>query len=377
MSNVTGTIVDVPFLVAAARAAGAHVLIDACQAVPQMPVDVSAWDADFVAFSSHKILGPTGIGALWARAELLEAMPPFLGGGEMIRDVTTDGFTTNDIPWKFEAGTPAIVEAVGMGAAIDYLERDRHGRGPCSTSATSPSTRSAALKDRFEDRLQLYGPPSADDRGGVISFLFDGIHAHDVSQVVDEAGVCVRAGHHCAKPLMRAARNPGHDTRVVRGLQRPGRRRRVRRSPRHRRIVLRDLKGPPCPACKTSTARSSSTITARLGTAASCRCRPPHKVEGFNPLCGDEVVLFLEVEDGVVTDVKTAGQGCSISQASTSMMSAAIKGKPVDDARTLDPRVQGADVDPRVEARRRRGDPTSAPSSKECGSATSRRCRAS
>jgi len=202
MSNVVGTIVDIPFLVAAARAAGAHVLVDACQAVPQMPVDVSAWDADFVAFSSHKLLGPSGIGALWAKAELLEAMPPFLGGGEMIRDVTTEGFSTNDIPWKFEAGTPAIVEAVGMGAAVDYLEA-------IGMDAVREHERSlteytlGALRDRFGDRLHLYGPPNAADRGGAISFLFDGIHAHDVSQVVDEEGVCVRAGHHCAKPLMR------------------------------------------------------------------------------------------------------------------------------------------------------------------------------
>jgi cysteine desulfurase/selenocysteine lyase len=202
MSNVVGTIVDVPFLVAAARTAGAHVLIDACQAVPQLPVDVSAWDADFVAFSSHKLLGPTGIGALWARAELLEAMPPFLGGGEMIRDVTTEGFTTNDIPWKFEAGTPAIVEAVGMGAAIDYLTAIGMDAVRAHERDLTEYTL-AALTDRFADRLQVYGPPSADDRGGVISFLFEGIHAHDVSQVVDEAGVCVRAGHHCAKPLMR------------------------------------------------------------------------------------------------------------------------------------------------------------------------------
>jgi cysteine desulfurase/selenocysteine lyase len=178
MSNVTGTIVDVARLAAAARAAGAHVLVDACQAVPQMPVDVTAWDADFVAFSSHKLLGPAGIGALWARAELLEAMPPFMGGGEMIRDVTTDGFLTNDIPWKFEAGTPAIAEAVGMGAAVDYL-------------------------DAIGDRVRVFGPAGADDRGGVVSFLFDDIHAHDVSQVADEEGICVRAGHHCAKPLMR------------------------------------------------------------------------------------------------------------------------------------------------------------------------------
>src|SRR4029077_10837384 len=119
MSNVLGTINDVRFLADAAHARDALVLVDACQFVPHHATDVQAWDADFVAFSSHKMLGPSGIGALWAKAELLEAMPPFLGGGEMIRDVTTEGFSTNDIPWKFEAGTPAIVEAVGMGAAVD------------------------------------------------------------------------------------------------------------------------------------------------------------------------------------------------------------------------------------------------------------------
>ncbi len=202
MSNVTGTIVDVARLAAAARAAGAHVLVDACQAVPQMPVDVTAWDADFVAFSSHKLLGPAGIGALWARAELLEAMPPFMGGGEMIRDVTTDGFLTNDIPWKFEAGTPAIAEAVGMGAAVDYLD----AIGMDAVRAHERElTRYAldVLTDRFGDRLRVFGPAGADDRGGVVSFLFDDIHAHDVSQVADEEGICVRAGHHCAKPLMR------------------------------------------------------------------------------------------------------------------------------------------------------------------------------
>jgi len=202
MSNVTGTIVDVPHLVGAARAAGAHVLVDGCQAVPQMPVNVQDWGADFVAFSSHKLLGPAGIGALWARAELLEAMPPFLGGGEMIRDVTTEGFTTNDIPWKFEAGTPAIAEAVGFGAGIDYL--DALGMDAVRAHERELTRYTlAALADRFGDNLTVYGPPSADDRGGVISFLFDDIHAHDVSQVVDEEGVCVRAGHHCAKPLMR------------------------------------------------------------------------------------------------------------------------------------------------------------------------------
>jgi cysteine desulfurase/selenocysteine lyase len=202
MSNVLGTINDVRPLADAAHAHGALVLVDACQFVPHVATDVQEWDADFVAFSSHKILGPTGIGALWARMELLEAMPPFLGGGEMIRDVRLDGFTTNDVPWKFEAGTPAIVEAVGFGAALDYIS----ALGMDAVRAHEMLvTRYAleALRDRFDDSLTIYGPTDVDVRGGAVSFLFDGIHAHDISQVLDEDAVCVRAGHHCAKPLMR------------------------------------------------------------------------------------------------------------------------------------------------------------------------------
>jgi cysteine desulfurase/selenocysteine lyase len=202
MSNVLGTINDVRPLADAAHAAGAHVLVDACQAVPHMPADVQAWDADFVAFSAHKMCGPTGIGALWARAELLEAMPPFMGGGEMISQVTVDGFTPNDVPWKFEAGTPPIAEAVGFGAAVDYV----NGLGIEAIRAHEKALAGytlAALDKRFGDNLTIYGPRDLDARGGAISFLFDGIHAHDISQVVDEEAVCVRAGHHCAKPLMR------------------------------------------------------------------------------------------------------------------------------------------------------------------------------
>ncbi len=202
MSNVLGTINDVRPLADAAHAAGAHVLVDACQSVPHLPTDVRAWDADFVAMSSHKMLGPTGIGALWARRELLEAMPPFLGGGEMIRDVRLDGFTPNEVPWKFEAGTPAIAEAVGWHAAIDYLD----GLGMDAVrehEKTVTAYALRALEERFEGRLHLYGPLDPEVRGGAVSFLFDGIHAHDISQVLDEDAVCVRAGHHCAKPLMR------------------------------------------------------------------------------------------------------------------------------------------------------------------------------
>jgi cysteine desulfurase/selenocysteine lyase len=202
MSNVLGTINEIRPLADAAHAHDALVLVDACQFVPHVHTDVQAWDADFVAFSAHKLLGPSGIGALWARHALLEEMPPFLGGGEMIRDVRIDGFSTNDVPWKFEAGTQAIVEAVGFGAAVEYLTglgmddvRDHEMR---LTRYTLD-----ALRDRFPDSLTIYGPTDVSIRGGAVSFLFDGIHAHDISQVLDEDGVCVRAGHHCAKPLMR------------------------------------------------------------------------------------------------------------------------------------------------------------------------------
>jgi cysteine desulfurase/selenocysteine lyase len=202
MSNVLGTINEIGPLARAAHAAGAAVLVDASQAAPHMSVDVRDWDADFVAITAHKMLGPSGIGALWARKELLEAMPPFLGGGSMILDVRKDGFIPNEVPWKFEAGTPAIAEAVGFAAAIDYLEAlgmdavRRHERELTQYALDT-------LDGRFGDRLTIYGPRDVAVRGGIISLLFEGIHAHDISQVLDEDAVCVRPGHHCAKPLMR------------------------------------------------------------------------------------------------------------------------------------------------------------------------------
>ncbi|HEX6310158.1 MAG TPA: aminotransferase class V-fold PLP-dependent enzyme, partial [Acidimicrobiia bacterium] len=202
MSNVLGTINEIRPLADAAHAAGALVLVDAAQAAPHLPVDVQAWDADFVGVTAHKMLGPSGIGALWARETLLDAMPPFLGGGEMITDVRLDGFTPNELPWKFEAGTPAITEAVGWGAAVDYLSTI----GMDAVRLHEKQITGYALKaldDRFERRLRIYGPRDPEVRGGAVSFLFDRIHAHDISQVLDEDAVCVRAGHHCAKPLMR------------------------------------------------------------------------------------------------------------------------------------------------------------------------------
>jgi cysteine desulfurase / selenocysteine lyase len=202
MSNVLGTLTPVRRIVDVAHEAGALVLVDGAQHVPHLDTDVSALGADFYGFTGHKMLGPTGIGVLVARPELLDAMPAFLGGGEMIRDVRLDGWTPNDIPWKFEAGTPPIAEAIGLAAAIDELE----SIGMEAVRAHEVSLTAYALRtltERFGDELKIFGPSEPAERGGVVSMQLGDIHAHDVSQVLDQAGVCVRAGHHCAKPLMR------------------------------------------------------------------------------------------------------------------------------------------------------------------------------
>jgi len=205
VSNVLGCINPVRQVADAAHAAGALVVVDGAQFTPHLATDVAAMDADFYGCTGHKMLGPTGIGVLWARPELLEAMPPFLGGGEMIRDVRLDGFEPNEVPWKFEAGTPPIAEAIGLGAAIDYLE----GLGMDQVRAHERALTVYALetlKARFGDDITLHGPADPERRSGVLSFAFKGIHPHDLSQVLDQSGVCVRAGHHCAKPLMRRLR---------------------------------------------------------------------------------------------------------------------------------------------------------------------------
>jgi cysteine desulfurase/selenocysteine lyase len=202
MSNVLGTITPVRRIADAAHAAGALVLVDGAQLVPHVPTDVVALGADFFGLTGHKLCGPTGIGALWARPELLEAMPAFMGGGEMIRDVRLDGWTPNEIPWKFEAGTMPFAEAVGLHAAVDYLGRlGMDNVREHEVALTSYALR--ALMERHGDDLTIYGPSEPSMRGGAISFTYRDVHPHDVSQVLDQHGICVRAGHHCAKPLMR------------------------------------------------------------------------------------------------------------------------------------------------------------------------------
>lgn len=197
MSNVLGTINPAAEIIRLAHAAGAIVLVDGAQSVPHLSVDVQALDADFYAFSAHKMCGPTGIGILYGKSALLESMPPFLGGGDMIKEVKLRSFRANTLPHKFEAGTPAIAEAIGLGAAVDYLTKI----GMNDIAAHEHKITEYAL-DRLEEipGVKLFGP-SADKKGGVAAFTLEGVHPHDVAQILDQDGIAVRAGHHCAQPL--------------------------------------------------------------------------------------------------------------------------------------------------------------------------------
>jgi cysteine desulfurase/selenocysteine lyase len=199
MSNVLGTINPAQEMIVQAHAAGAVALVDAAQSVPHFAVDVQALDADFLCFSSHKMLGPTGIGVLYGKRELLEAMPPFMGGGDMIRKVSLRHSTWADLPAKFEAGTPAIAEAIGLGAAVDYL----NALGMEAIMEHERTITAYALQQlRTIPEVTIYGP-EAEQRGGVISFTLGDIHPHDLASILDqEVGVAIRAGHHCAQPLM-------------------------------------------------------------------------------------------------------------------------------------------------------------------------------
>ena len=200
VSNVIGTINPIAAIVARAHDAGAVVLVDGSQAIPQLPVDLRVLDADFYAWTGHKAYGPTGIGVLHGRASLLESMPPFIGGGHMIRTVSANESTWADLPWKFEAGTSQIAEAIGLGAAVDWIQ----SLGIEQIRAHESLLVAHALSRLSEvPGLAINGPSEAAERGALVSFTLEGAHPHDVGEILGREGVCVRAGHHCAQPLMR------------------------------------------------------------------------------------------------------------------------------------------------------------------------------
>lgn len=201
-SNVLSTVTPIREIAQRAKAAGAIVVGDGAQYVPHFPTDVQDLGIDLLAFTGHKMLGPTGIGILWGKQELLEKMDPFLGGGDMISDVRLDSFDTSELPYKFEAGTPPIAEMIGLAAAVRYL--DKLGMPAVRAHDISLSEYAiSTLSEAFGNTIEIHGPKNPLDRSGSVSFAFGDIHPHDVSQVLDQYGVCVRAGHHCAKPLMK------------------------------------------------------------------------------------------------------------------------------------------------------------------------------
>jgi cysteine desulfurase/selenocysteine lyase len=200
VSNVLGTIAPVAQIAARARQVGAVTVVDGAQAAPHLPLDMSALGCDFYTFSSHKMLGPTGIGVLWGRRAALEALEPTRGGGEMIKEVWIDHARWNDLPWRFEPGTPPIAEAVGLTAAIEYLEK--LGMARVAEHERTLARQTVELLSVIPG-VKVYGPPAAVERGAVVAFSVEGLHPHDVAALLDQEGIAVRAGHHCAQPLMR------------------------------------------------------------------------------------------------------------------------------------------------------------------------------
>ena len=322
VSNILGTANATSRIHDRVREVGALFMLDASQAVPHRPVDVVGYDADFVAFTGHKMLGPTGIGVLWGRGELLEAMPPFLGGGSMIETVTMERSTFAPPPARFEAGTPPIAEAVGLGAAVDYLS----AIGMESIQFHEKELTAYALQElRAVPGLRIIGPQVPVGRGGTISFDLAGVHPHDVGQVLDAEGVQVRVGHHCARPTCIRFGVPA-TTRVslylyntteeidalVRALDQRARGVRLMQLEQlYQDIILDHYKKP-----------------------RGRGLREPYEaqVRHVNPTCGDEVDLRVHLVDGTVADVSYEGMGCSISQASASVLHELMVGRTVDDA---------------------------------------------
>jgi cysteine desulfurase/selenocysteine lyase len=248
MSNVLGTIPPLNEIVARARARGAKVLVDAAQSVVHLPTDVEALDADFVAFSGHKLHGPTGVGVLYGKREHLDAMPPVVGGGSMVLRVDRDGAEWNDVPWKFEAGTPPIAQAIGLGAAVDFLTQ--FDRAALVAHQRALTSRAHLMLSRVEGIRVLGSDPEQENTGGIISFVVEGAHPHDIAQLLDHDGVAIRAGQHCAMPLHQRLGIPASARASFALYNTMSEVDRLAESVDRARRILRRPSGPPAPSHK-------------------------------------------------------------------------------------------------------------------------------
>ncbi len=338
MSNVLGTINPVEELAGLAHARGALLLVDAAQAVPHLPINVKGLDCDFLVFSGHKLCGPTGIGVLYGKKELLEKMEPFLSGGDMIKEVTFEHSTWNDLPWKFEAGTPNIAGAIGLAAAVEYLQTigmeniAQQGR---------ELTRYALEKLSTVPNIQLLGPATAEDRGPIFSFIVEEMHPHDVGELLDSEGIAVRGGHHCAMPLHHKLGLVGstrasfyfYNTRedidaLVEALQK------LWKEEMEITIDRNEI---------SSTALSEEQELYKENILDHYK-NPRHKGElaiysvkhrEFNPLCGDDVMMYLHFNNGTISNASFTGQGCVLSQATASLLTEHIQSMPAKKVKSL------------------------------------------
>jgi cysteine desulfurase/selenocysteine lyase len=328
ISNSLGTINPVADLCRAARAVGAVTLVDAAQSAGHLPIDVQALGCDFLAFSGHKMCAPTGIGALYGRGELLEATPPWHGGGEMIASVTYQRATYKPAPHRFEAGTPNIAGAVGLGAAIDYIE----AIGREAIWAHDQSLVDHAYRRMAEiPGIRLLGPASGPkNRGGLVSFVMDGTHAHDIVTIADQAGIALRGGHHCTQPLMAKL-----------GLE----------SSTRASFYFYNTRDEIDRFIQVLSERASSTgkFALPLGeiyemVVSDHSSRPRNfgsisegaiHTHGDNPSCGDTIDLYLRLNENNVDEIKFTGSGCTICMTSASLMTMKLKGKPVAEAKRL------------------------------------------
>ncbi len=343
VSNVLATVNPVAEMARAAHEAGARILVDGAQAVPHMPVDVRAIGADFYVFSGHKMLGPMGIGALVIASERYGEMQPFLGGGEMIREVEVDSSTYTDPPWRYEAGTPNVEGAVGLMAAVEYLE----GLG---MEAVAAHTRRLGRRAREVLRevlgVRIFGPePGPDSSGSVVSFTVEDVHPHDVAQVLDRFGIAIRAGHHCAQPLMKrlgvpaTARasfylyNTEEEVEFLAHCLREVTRAFSRGKPEESRPSDR-LEDPALPGATGGLESDREIIMDHYLHPAGQEPVEGAQVEwwGRNPLCGDEVSVRVRLDEGRISGLQVIGRGCSVSVASGSILASELKGRTLDEA---------------------------------------------
>ena len=324
VSNALGTINPLKRMIEMAHSRNVPVLVDGAQAVPHMKVDVQDLDCDFYTFSGHKVYGPTGIGVLYGKATLLDAMPPYQSGGDMISSVTFEKTTYNKLPYKFEAGTPDIAGVIGLGAALQYVD----GLGMENIGAHEHDLLAYATEAVSAiPGVRLIG--TAKEKAGVLSFVIEDIHPHDIGTILDQQGIAIRTGHHCSQPVMERFGIPAtarasfavYNTRkevdaLVRGIEK------VRRGV----CLMSDLRD-----------LYQDVILEHSKAPRNYRELPAanHKAEGFNPLCGDRFTVYVALEGDAIRDISFQGSGCAISKASASMMTQIVKGKTMAEAEKI------------------------------------------